>query len=67
MIVTRRSAFTGKIHSLDLPVTQEQLVSYYHGGQLIQQAFPDLTPAQREFIKTGVTEEEWNATFGSQP
>ena len=30
---------------------------------LIQNAFPNLTSEQREFIKTGVTPEEWDETF----
>ena len=29
------------------------------GGQLIQDAFPQLSPADREFFLTGITEAEW--------
>ena len=31
---------------------------------LIQDACPDLTEDQREFIMTGITSEEWAAEFG---
>jgi hypothetical protein len=30
---------------------------------MIQDAFPHLTPSQREFILTGISPEEWDATF----
>lgn len=63
MLITRRSMFTGKIHQVDLPVTQEQ-IDRYNNGVLLQNAFPDLTSEQREFIKTGVTPEEWKEVFG---
>lgn len=67
MNITRTSAFTGITRTLDLPVTDQQLESYYGPRRLlIQDAFPNLTPDQREFIKLGVTEEEWNSVIGSQ-
>jgi hypothetical protein len=46
----------------DIPVTQEQLDAWAR-GMLIQQAMPDLTPDQREFIMTGITPAEWDETF----
>ena len=52
MIVRRRSPLTGEMNDLDLPITLEQ----YHrwrSGDLIQNAFPNLTADQREFLKTG--------------
>ena len=62
--VTRRSSFTGVTRTINLPVTQEQLEAYYNGGLLLQDAFPHLSAGEREFIKTGVTDEEWTAAFG---
>ena len=52
--------FSGITRTLDLPVTEPQVDSYLK-GELIQRAFPNLTAGQREFIMTGVTDEEWNA------
>lgn len=63
MIITRTSITSGITRSLDLPVTEEQLDLYYNGGALLQNAFPHLSPSEREFIKTGITDEEWNAAF----
>lgn len=33
-------------------------------GQLIQNAFPNLTADQREFMMTGITPKEWKLIFG---
>lgn len=63
MIVKRKSEISGKQRTLDLDVTQEQLDKYATGDYLIQDVFPNLTPDQREFIKTGITSEEWNNMF----
>jgi hypothetical protein len=62
MIITRTSLATNKVHSLDLPITEEQIAAWQNGA-LIQNAFPNLTPDQREFLKTGITPEEWKAMF----
>jgi len=65
MIVTRKSAISGKTNSLDLPITEEQIVRF-ETGELIQRAFPQLSAEQREFILTGITPEEWKATFSDE-
>ena len=62
MLVARVSPISG-INVLDLPVTQEQLDAYAKGNIMIQDAFPNLTPDQREFIQTGYTAEEWEQIF----
>ncbi len=62
--VTRTSVFTGKTRTFYFAITQEQLDGYYNYGLLLQDAFPNLSPDEREFIKSGVTAEEWTATFG---
>ena len=64
MKVTRTSMFTGVERTIDLPITEEQLATW-KGGTLIQEAMPDLSPDDREFVMTGVTSEEWEAEFGN--
>lgn len=59
MKINRKSIITGKIHELDLDVTEAQMSSYL-GGKLLQDAFPHLSDDEREFIKTGITKEEWD-------
>lgn len=63
MLITRTSIITGTTSALDLPVTQVQLDSYA-AGEYIQFAFPGLTSAQREFIMSGITPEQWAAEIG---
>jgi hypothetical protein len=65
MTITRTSVFTGKVHSIDLTVTEEQMLAYYQGA-LLQNAFPNLSPEEREFIKSGVTASEWDDIFGAE-
>ena len=59
----RLSPISGKINVMDLDVTKDQFVAW-EKGTLIQDAFPNLTPDEREFLKTGVTRDEWDAMFG---
>ena len=63
MKITKISSFTGVEHTLDLPCTQEQ-IDRWQGGELIQDAMPQMTPDQREFLITGCTAEEWQNMFG---
>ena len=62
--ITRKSMLSGEINSMELDVTQEQL-DLWQGGKLIQNAFPHLNADEREFIKTGITAQEWDNAFGS--
>ena len=62
MKITRQSMSTGIVRTLDLPVTQEQLDAW-RSGILIQNAMPNLTADQREFLMTGITGDEWEELF----
>lgn len=64
MEITRTSPFTGIETTYEIEVTPEQLLDWKN-GKLIQEAMPNLTPDEREFIKTGITPEDWENTFGS--
>lgn len=63
MKITRVSILSGKSTTMDLPVTEEQL-SRYEQGEFVQKAFPHLSADQREFIKTGITPDEWRDRLG---
>ena len=63
MIITKTSMISGKTHSMDLPITQEQLDAFSR-GELVQRAFPNLSAEQREFLLTGITPQEWHDVFG---
>ena len=63
MLIERTSTISGVKRSRDLPVTEDQMTRFAARKETIQDIFPELSPSDREFIKTGVTDEEWNATF----
>ena len=60
MYVIRKSLTSGKVRGRRLPITQAELDAYQTGGKLIQQVFPHLSDEQREFILTGITQDEWD-------
>lgn len=65
MIITRTSPFTGESRSLDIPITEAQYDTW-RSGALIQNAMPHLTPGEREFILTGITDDEWDNLFAEE-
>ena len=65
MEITRKSILTGTLRTIDLPITGEQYVRW-QSGATIQEAMPQLTPEQREFILTGVTSDEWDIELGEE-
>lgn len=65
MLLSHKSQISGKINTMDLDVTKEQL-DKFNAGAYIQDVFPHLTAGEREFILTGVTPEEWDAVMGSE-
>jgi hypothetical protein len=60
MNITRTSIHTGIKRTIDLNVTEEQYKLWETGGALIQNAMPQLSADDREFILTGCTPEEWD-------
>jgi len=67
MTIARQSPFTGKVSSMTLPISEDEFnrcANDWQSGTLIQNAFPMLNADQREFVKTGITPEEWNEMFG---
>ena len=62
MLITRTSSLSGNTNSMEIEVTQEQLSSW-ESGTLIQNAMPNLSADEREFIMTGITPEEWDSAF----
>ena len=65
MLITRTSP-SGRTITLDVPCTPEQ-IERWRSGVLIQHAMPDVPPPLREFVKTGVSPQEWEELFGTGP
>lgn len=63
MLISKISDMSNKMHTMDIDVTDEQLQDW-RDGTAIQDAMPNLTPDEREFIKTGITPKEWDEMFG---
>ncbi len=60
--ISRRSVVTGNQHTRELPITPEEYeecMHRYNRGMMVQDAFPMLSVDDREFLKTGITPEEW--------
>jgi hypothetical protein len=55
-----KSMLSGVTRSRDIDVTEEEY-NRWRSGVLIQRAMPHLSSVDREFIMTGITEEEWDA------
>jgi len=67
MLVTRTSQLTGKTHTLDLDVTQDQLDRFEmrrFTGEYAQNIFSNLGKEGREFLISGITDSEWKNAFG---
>lgn len=58
MKITRRSLLSGQTRQLNLPIRQADWKRYV-SGVAVQEAFPYLSADDREFILTGITNEEW--------
>ena len=63
MRIVKTSQLTGNTHTMSIDVTLAQLDAWANGA-LIQDAMPNLTADEREFIMTGITPSEWVEAFG---
>lgn len=67
MIVEKQSIVSGKVYQMDINITEEQLFNFINGKSgLAQDAFPDLSIDEREFIISGIHPDEWNELFGNE-
>ena len=63
MKIERTSQVSGITRSADLDVTEEQMAMFSLGQVAIQDCFPGLSADEREYIKTGITADEWENLF----
>jgi hypothetical protein len=66
MRVTRTSRITGITRTKELDITLEQYESF-RDGKLIQEAMPHLSADEREFVISGVTQDEWDKYIKGEP
>lgn len=61
--VQRQCTVSKKLYSVSISVYQW---ADWKSGKLIQDAMPDLSDDQREFLITNTTPEEWNEMWGGE-
>ncbi len=67
MKITMISQISGKENILDIAITEEEysrVLNRFNTGEHIQKIIPHISAPEREFLKTGITPEEWISTFG---
>jgi hypothetical protein len=60
--ITKISPISGNENTREINVTPEQLTTWQMGA-LIQNAMPNVSAEDREFIMTGITPDEWESMF----
>lgn len=63
MKITKKSMLTGVTRTIDMPITEQQYDDWLDGA-LIQNVMPHLTVGEREFLISGITDEEWAEYMG---
>ena len=60
MLVTRTSKLTGKLNTMEIQATPNDLASFDAAYKCVLDFLFGLTPEQRHFVVTGITPEELN-------
>lgn len=65
MEIKRKSIISGEVHIKEIDCTPEQ-IALWEGGMHIQDIMSHLSASDREFIISGITDEEWDGLFGGE-
>jgi len=65
ILCEKTSPVSGLTNIMSINATPEQYDLWQAGGALIQDAMPEATVDQREFLISGCTPSCWNSMFGS--
>ena len=60
--VSKTSMMSGKENTMSMTFTRQQYDAW-KAGMLIQEAMPQLSAEEREFLMTGITPAEWDSVF----
>lgn len=63
MLIKRKSVISGITRKLNIPVNPEHYALWEIGAGNIQDLMPYLTDYDREFILSGITQDEWDEAF----
>jgi hypothetical protein len=68
VLLERQSLISGKKSFREIDMEETAFAKAHDAwanGALVQNAFPNLDADDREFIVSGITPEEWDATYGA--
>ena len=66
MKITKQSSLSGVEHTIDIDITEEEFQRVkmrFFTKELVQDILPNISRGEREFLMTGITQEEWDNTF----
>ena len=66
ILCEKTSPVSGLTNIMEINATPEQYALWQEGSVLIQDAMPDATVDQREFLISGCTPACWNSMFGEE-
>ncbi len=66
MLIHKVSPISNKLNSMEIDVTCSQIYDWEVEGMLIQNAMPNLTSRERDFISIGIGPQEWDDMFGGE-
>ena len=64
MNITRVCPITRNVNTLHVEGATPEGLKAWKNGALIQDALPEVSPENREFIMTGITPSMWDHLFG---
>ena len=62
MLIAKTSSLSSRTHEMEIDVSEKQIALWME-GELIQNVMPNLTPAEREFLISGMSIAEQEAVF----
>lgn len=62
MQISKMNMMTGQINTMEVNCTEQEFFRW-QAGEFVQDAMPNATPTQREFLITGMTEAEQEELF----
>ena len=69
VLIERVSTLSGITHVRAIDMGEQAFTKAHEAwanGTLVQNAFPTLDADDREFIVSGITEDEWSAIYGEE-
>ena len=66
MNITRVCPFTSRVNTRCVEGATPEGIAAWKNGALIQDALPEVSPENREFVMTGITPTMWANLFGGE-